>query len=52
MKKNTAAINKMIKKFDKELKKILLTDLKITRATTNAVVKNITKLNDDQLMIA
>jgi len=52
MKKNTSAINKMIKKFDKELRNILLTDLKVTRVANKAIVKNMQHLGDDKLMIA
>lgn len=52
MKKNSAAINKMIKKFDKELRSLLLNDLKVTRAATKAIVKNINGLGNEQLMIA
>jgi hypothetical protein len=52
MKKNSAAVNKMIKKFDKELRNALLTDLKVTRVAANALVKNLKQLGDEQLMIA
>ena len=52
MKKNSAAINKMIKKFDKELRNLLLTDLKVTRVAANAILKNIKPVSNNQLMIA
>lgn len=49
---NTSSINKMIKNFDKELKKILLTDLKIARVAGKAFVKSISKSDNEQLLIA
>ncbi len=41
MKNNTASVNKMIKNFDKELKNILLTDLKMVRVARKAIAKKI-----------
>ncbi|MVN21065.1 hypothetical protein [Mucilaginibacter arboris] len=52
MKKNTTSINKMIKNFDKELRNLLLTDLKVARVASKALVKNINPLDNNQLMIA
>lgn len=52
MKKNSAAINQMMKKFDKELRNLLLTDLKVSRVTTKTIVKNIRGLGNEQLMTA
>lgn len=45
MKTNTGSVNKMIKKFDKELKNLLLTDLKVMRVASKAIAKNINHLN-------
>jgi len=45
MKRNNASANKMIKSFDKELKKLLLTDLKVIRIASKSFVNNINRLN-------
>lgn len=52
MKTNTASINKMIKNFDKELRNLLLTDLKVARVASKELVKNISQIGDEQLIIA
>lgn len=52
MKKNTASINKMIKSFDKELRNLLLTDLKLVHVAKESFVTKIKSLNNEQLMIA
>ena len=41
MKNNNTSVNKMIKNFDKELKSILLTDLKMVRVARKAIAKKI-----------
>lgn len=48
MKKTNTSIDKMTKNIDKELKNLLLTDLKVIRMADNSLVKNI----NNQLMIA
>ncbi len=56
MKNNKTSINKMIRSFDKELKTLLLNDLKIVGMASKALVKKINKtdssLNRKQLKIA
>jgi hypothetical protein len=45
MKNNTTSVDKMIKNFDKELRNILLTDLKMVRVAGKAIAKKINNLN-------
>lgn len=52
MKKNTNSVNKMIKSFDKELRNLLLNDLKVARVAGKGLIKNINHIGGDQLMIA
>ena len=54
MKNNNASVNKMIKNFDKELKNILLTDLKMVRIAGKAIAKKINTINaaEQQLSVA
>lgn len=54
MKTNTASVNKMIKNFDKELRNLLLTDLKIMRVASKVIAKKINRsgTNEEQLFIA
>lgn len=49
MKNTTTSINKKIKNFDKELRNLLLTDLKVAR---KALIKSISKPDSEHLMIA
>lgn len=52
MKKNTTTVNKMIKNFDKELRNLLLSDLKVVKMAGKAFVKNINRIDDNQLLTA
>lgn len=45
MKNETTSVNKMMKKFDEELKKILVTDLKVVRIAGKAITKKINGIN-------
>lgn len=48
MKTNTNSINKMIKSFDKELKNLLLTDLKVMCVASKALSKKINHLSTNK----
>lgn len=52
MKIEKASTNKMVKAFDKELKNLLLGELKVIRLAKTAFNKNITRLKSEQLMTA
>ncbi len=55
MKTNTTSVNKMIKSFDKELRNLLMTDLKVMRVASKALAKKMNHLStneEQQLSIA
>ena len=52
MKKTDSSINKMIKNFDKELKNLLVSDLKMVRVAGKALVKNLGQLDGSKLLTA
>ncbi|MEX8547402.1 MAG: hypothetical protein V5804_07355 [Mucilaginibacter sp.] len=56
MKTNTDSVNKMIKSFDKELRNLLMTDLKVMRVASKAIAKKINRIStnegEQQLSIA
>lgn len=56
MKNKNTAINKIIKNFDKELKNLILTDLKVMRVAKTTLTNNLSNLdrslNHEKMMIA
>ncbi len=52
MKNNEASIQKITKTFDKELRTLLMSDLKSIKNNVKGIVKNIDVLSSEQLLIA